>query len=57
MSLAAQVRRIGRLVWTERRPYLTGLIFVALSTLTSLVYPYVVRLILDDAIGEGTSGG
>jgi ATP-binding cassette subfamily B protein len=49
----AQVRRVGRLVWTERRPYLTGTIFVALSTLTSLAYPYVVRLIIDDAIGGG----
>ena len=53
MRLAAQVRRIAHLVWTERRPYLTGIIFVALSTLTSLAYPYVVRLIIDDAIGGG----
>ncbi len=53
MTLLAQVRRIARLAWTERRPYLTGLIFVALSTLTSLAYPYVVRLIIDDAIGGG----
>ena len=48
-----QVRRVGDLIWTERRPYLTGIIFVALSTLTSLAYPYVVRLIIDDAIGGG----
>jgi ABC-type multidrug transport system fused ATPase/permease subunit len=53
VTLPAQVRRLGRLVWTERRPYLTGSIFVALSTLTSLAYPYVVRLIIDDAIGGG----
>jgi ATP-binding cassette subfamily B protein len=53
VTLPAQVRRVGRLVWTERRPYLTGSIFVGLSTLTSLAYPYVVRLIIDDAIGGG----
>jgi len=53
VTLPAQVRRVGHLVWTERRPYLTGSIFVALSTLTSLAYPYVVRLIIDDAIGGG----
>ena len=48
-----QVRRIGRLVWAERQPYLIGCIFVFFSTLTALAYPYVVRLILDDAIGGG----
>jgi ABC-type multidrug transport system fused ATPase/permease subunit len=53
VTLSAQVRRVGRLFWTERRPYLTGCIFVTLSTLTSLAYPYVVRLIIDDAIGGG----
>jgi ABC-type multidrug transport system fused ATPase/permease subunit len=53
VTLPAQVRRVGRLFWTERRPYLTGCIFVTLSTLTSLAYPYVVRLIIDDAIGGG----
>jgi ATP-binding cassette subfamily B protein len=53
VRLAAQVRRLGRLVWAERRPYLTGTIFVALSTLTSLAYPYVIRLIIDDAIEGG----
>jgi ATP-binding cassette subfamily B protein len=53
VTLPAQVRRVGRLAWTERRPYLTGSIFVGLSTLTSLAYPYVVRLIIDDAIGGG----
>jgi ATP-binding cassette subfamily B protein len=53
VTLLAQVRRVGRLVWAERRPYLLGAIFVVFSTLTALVYPYVVRLILDDAIGAG----
>ena len=45
------LKRIGRLVWAERPPYLFGAIFVVFSTLTALSYPYVVRLILDDAIG------
>jgi hypothetical protein len=39
VTVLAQIRRVGQLVWTERRPYLTGTIFVALSTLTSLAYP------------------
>jgi len=46
-------QRIARLLWAERRFYLTGAIFVFLSTLTALAYPYVVQLILDDAIGKG----
>ena len=37
----------------ERRPYLIGTVFVFFSTLTALAYPYVVKLILDDAIGAG----
>ena len=53
MTLAAQVRRIAGFAWTERRPYLIGIPFVLLSTLTSLAYPYVVRLIIDDAIPGG----
>src|SRR5437773_1747926 len=48
-----QLARIGRLVWAERRPYLIGGIFVATSTVTALAYPYVIRLIIDDAIGGG----
>jgi ATP-binding cassette subfamily B protein len=46
-------KRLGRLLWAERRLYLPGSIFVVFSTLTALVYPYVVRLIMDDAIGAG----
>ncbi len=53
MTLLTQVRRVGRLVWAERRPYMFGAVFVLFSTITALVYPYVVRLILDDAIGAG----
>ena len=53
MTLLPQIRRVGRLVWAERSPYLIGTIFVFFSTLTALGYPYVVRLILDDAIGGG----
>jgi len=53
VTLLPQVRRVGRLVWAERRPYLFGVVFVVFSTMTALVYPYVVQLILDDAIGAG----
>ncbi len=52
-SLGHQVARIARLVWAERRPYLLGSIFVAISIGTSLAYPYVIRLIIDDAIQGG----
>jgi ATP-binding cassette subfamily B protein len=44
---------LGRIVWAERSPYLLGSIFVVFSTLTALVYPYVVRLIMDNAITAG----
>ena len=53
MTFLTQVRRVGRLVWAERQPYLAGTVFVFFSTLTALAYPWVVRLILDDAIGGG----
>lgn len=53
IGLTAQLARIGRLMWAERRPYLIGGIFVAISTVTALTYPYVIRLIIDDAIGGG----
>ncbi|HYM25067.1 MAG TPA: ABC transporter transmembrane domain-containing protein, partial [Vicinamibacterales bacterium] len=40
-------------MYAERRAYLPGLIFVACSVFTSLAYPYVVRLIIDDGIRGG----
>ena len=49
-GLLAQVRRVTALVVAERNPYLVGAIFVAVSTVTSLAYPYVVRLIIDNAL-------
>ena len=51
--LTAQARRIGALVWTERRLYLTGAVFVALSIGTGLAYPQVIRLIIDDGVQAG----
>ena len=51
--LTAQVRRIASLVWTERRLYLIGAIFVALSIGTGLAYPQVIRLIIDDGVQAG----
>jgi ABC-type multidrug transport system fused ATPase/permease subunit len=50
-----QVGHVARLVWAERRAYLTGAIFVAVSIGTALAYPQVIRLIIDDGIlGGGT---
>jgi len=51
--LTAQARRIVALVWTERRLYLTGAVFVALSIGTGLAYPQVIRLIIDDGVQAG----
>jgi ATP-binding cassette subfamily B protein len=52
-GIRRQLARIARLIWAERRPYLFGSIFVAVSIGTSLAYPYVIRLIIDDAIQGG----
>ena len=51
--MTLQVRRIVALVWSERRLYLTGVIFVALSIGTGLAYPQVIRLIIDDGVQAG----
>ena len=51
--LTAQARRIAALVWMERRLYLTGAVFVALSIGTGLAYPQVIRLIIDDGVQAG----
>ena len=51
-NVTTQLRRMGRMVWAERRPYLVGLIFVAMSICTALGYPYVIRLIIDEAIAH-----
>jgi ATP-binding cassette subfamily B protein len=48
-----QIRRIGALLYAERRAYLPGTLFVAMSVGTALGYPYVIRLIVDDAIRGG----
>lgn len=47
------LRRIAAIVWSERRLYVTGSIFVAVSIGTALAYPQVIRLIIDDAIAGG----
>ena len=41
---------MARLVWAERRTYLTGTIFVVVSIGTALAYPQVIRLIIDEGI-------
>jgi ATP-binding cassette subfamily B protein len=53
LGLLAQVARVARLVWAERRTYLTGAIFVVVSIGTALAYPQVIRLILDEGIIGG----
>jgi len=52
-SVRAHLRRIGSLVWAERRLYFTGMPFVAISIATGLAYPLVIRLLID----EGVQGG
>ena len=49
----AQVGKVARLVWAERRTYLTGTIFVAFSIVTALAYPQIIRLIIDQGILGG----
>ncbi|MEO8256211.1 MAG: ABC transporter transmembrane domain-containing protein [Acidobacteriota bacterium] len=50
LGLLAQVGRVARLVWAERRDYLAGTIFVIVSIGTALAYPQVIRLIIDEGI-------
>ena len=52
-ATTTQLRRIAAVVGSERRLYLTGSIFVAVSIGTALAYPQVIRLIIDDAIAGG----
>src|SRR5207244_7467415 len=49
-GVLTQIGRIAGLLWAERRPYLIGSLFVATSIATALAYPYVIRVIIDDAI-------
>jgi ABC-type multidrug transport system fused ATPase/permease subunit len=51
--LTTQARRIAALLWSERRLYLIGAVFVALSIGTGLAYPQVIRLIIDDGVQPG----
>ena len=53
LGIMAQVARVARLVWAERRTYLTGAIFVVVSIGTALAYPQVIRLIIDEGIIGG----
>src|SRR4029079_11443686 len=53
LGMMAQVGHVARLVWAERRVYLPGTIFVLVSLGTALVYPQVIRLIIDQAIEGG----
>jgi ATP-binding cassette subfamily B protein len=53
LGTVSQVGHVARLVWAERRVYLPGTIFVLISLGTALVYPQVIRLIIDEAIEGG----
>ncbi len=48
--MTAQLRRIAQLVWSERRLYVPGTLFVLLSIGTGLAYPQVIRLIIDEGV-------
>jgi ATP-binding cassette subfamily B protein len=52
-GIMAQLGLVARLVWEERRTYLTGAIFVVVSIATALAYPQVIRLIIDEGIIGG----
>ncbi len=51
-----QIRRIARVLWTERRLYLPGTFFVFISIGTGLGYPQVVRLIIDEGVQQHQVG-
>jgi ATP-binding cassette subfamily B protein len=53
LGIMAQVALVARLIWAERRSYLTGIIFVVVSIGTALAYPQVIRLIIDEGILGG----
>jgi ATP-binding cassette subfamily B protein len=55
-SSGAQVRRVLALMWAERRLYLPGCVFVTVSICTSVAYPYLIRVVIDDAILGGRIG-
>jgi len=52
-SLRRQIGRVFALVWSERRLYLPGCLFIAFSIVTGLTYPLVIRWIIDDGIQGG----
>jgi len=52
-SVRGQVGRVLALVWTERRLYVPGCVFVLFSIATGLTYPLVIRWIIDDGIQGG----
>jgi ABC-type multidrug transport system fused ATPase/permease subunit len=48
-----QITRTLAFVWAERRLYLAGCVFIALSIGTGLSYPMVIRWIIDDGVTGG----
>jgi len=53
LNLAGLVRRLWPQVWSERRLFLPGAVLVILSIGTTLAYPQVIRIIVDEGIQGG----
>ena len=50
VTTSVQIRRLARLLRNQRRTYALGSIFVAVSIVTALAYPYAIRLMIDEGI-------
>src|SRR5262245_36457196 len=49
----SHLRTLLALMRAQRGTYAPGLIFVVISTITALAYPYAIRLTIDEGIGGG----
>ncbi|MBI3494033.1 MAG: ATP-binding cassette domain-containing protein [Acidobacteria bacterium] len=53
IGTAAHARELLRLMGAQRRTYAMGLVFVVVSMVTALAYPWAIRKIIDEGIGGG----
>ncbi|MBI3399812.1 MAG: ATP-binding cassette domain-containing protein [Acidobacteria bacterium] len=53
ISTGAHVRALLTLMRVQWRTYTLGLVFVGVSMITALTYPWAIRRIIDDGIGGG----
>src|SRR5919198_1648520 len=51
-GVSGQLRSVAAVVWSERRLYGPGVLFVLFSIGTGLAYPQVIRLIIDEGIQQ-----